>query len=77
MTDRVLEELWQIKDEIAAEQGYDIARLADFFQRKQIARDGSRFCAKDKDGDTDNDERDRSEQQLVEPPPGPRAALAD
>lgn len=35
MTDQVIEELWRIKDAMAREYGYDIARLAAGLRAKQ------------------------------------------
>lgn len=35
MSDEVIEELWRIKDAMAQEYGYDIARLAAGLQSKQ------------------------------------------
>ena len=34
ITDSVLQELWQIKDSIAKEHGYDLARLVDYLRLK-------------------------------------------
>ena len=38
MTDEILEELWNTKDGIAKEHGYDIEALAKYYQVKQITR---------------------------------------
>ena len=35
MADEVIEELWRIKDAMAQEYGYDIARLAEDLQGRQ------------------------------------------
>ena len=34
-TDNPIEEVWRIRDEIAAENGYDVDRLFDAMQREQ------------------------------------------
>ena len=33
MADEIIEEVWRIKDEIAREHGYDVARLGAYFRR--------------------------------------------
>ena len=40
MADEIIEELWRIKDDMAREHGYDIKRLAAYFQRRE--REGGR-----------------------------------
>lgn len=35
MADKVIEELWQIKEAMAQEYGYDVTRLAADLQRRQ------------------------------------------
>ena len=40
MTDEVLKELWDTKDSIAKEYGYNIDRLADYYLNKQASRHG-------------------------------------
>ena len=35
MSDEVIETLWRIKDDIAREYGYDVARLADALRAEQ------------------------------------------
>ena len=42
MSDEVIEELWRIKDEMAREYGYDVARLAADLQGRQ-GEDGHRI----------------------------------
>ena len=42
MADEVIEELWRIKDAMAQEYGYDIARLAADLQGRQ-GQDGHRL----------------------------------
>ena len=39
MSDQIIEELWQIKDSIAREHGYDIESLAAYLQTKQRSAD--------------------------------------
>ena len=39
MSDEIIEELWQIKDSIAREHGYDIEALAAYLQSKEKAED--------------------------------------
>ena len=38
MADEIIEELWRIKDEMAREHGYDIERVAAYFQRRERER---------------------------------------
>mgnify|MGYP003563609121 FL=1 len=40
MTDEVLKELWDTKDNIAKEHGYSVDALAEYFLKKQAARHG-------------------------------------
>ncbi|MES9901663.1 MAG: hypothetical protein ABW168_03145 [Sedimenticola sp.] len=47
MTDEVLKELWNTKDNIAKEHGYSIEGLADYYLKKQAVRHG-RFHQKEK-----------------------------
>ena len=39
MADEVIEELWRIKNDMAREQGYDVGRLAAYFQRRERERE--------------------------------------
>ena len=39
MSDKIIEELWQIKDSIAREHDYDIESLAAYLQTKQRSAD--------------------------------------
>ncbi len=48
MTDEVLKELWETKDNIAKEHGYSIEGLAEYYLKKQTSRHG-RFHQKDKE----------------------------
>lgn len=43
MTDSVLAELWNTKDSIAKEHGYDIDNLSKFLQQKSKSRKGNIF----------------------------------
>ncbi len=43
MADRVIEELWRIKEAMAQEHGYDIARLAADLETKQEGEEGHRI----------------------------------
>ena len=38
MADEIMEEVWRIKDELAREHGYDVARLGAYFQRRERER---------------------------------------
>ena len=38
MADEIIEEVWRIKDELAREHGYDVARLGAYFQRRERQR---------------------------------------
>ena len=38
MADEIIEEVWRIKDELAREHGYDVARLGAYFQRRERER---------------------------------------
>lgn len=40
MTDEVLKELWDAKDNIAKEHGYSVDALAKYYLKKQAARRG-------------------------------------
>lgn len=40
MTDEVLKELWDTKDNIAKEHGYSVDALAEYYLKKQAARHG-------------------------------------
>lgn len=40
MTDEVLKELWDIKDNIAKEYGYSVDALAEYYLKKQTTRQG-------------------------------------
>ena len=40
MTDEVLKELWDTKDNIAKEHGYSIDALAEYYLKKQAERQG-------------------------------------
>ena len=46
MPDEIMEELWQIKDDIAREHGYDIRRLAAHLQAIERARLGQALDAR-------------------------------
>ena len=39
MSDKIIEELWRIKDSIAREHGYDIKALVAHLQSKESAKD--------------------------------------
>ena len=47
MTDDILKELWNTKDNIAKEHGYSIDGLAEYYLKKQTTRD-RRFHPKKK-----------------------------
>ncbi|KOR31807.1 hypothetical protein TI05_11265 [Achromatium sp. WMS3] len=38
MTDKIMKELWDIKDNIAKEYSYDIDKLAEYYLKKQLER---------------------------------------
>jgi hypothetical protein len=40
MTDEILKELWETKDNIAKEHGYSVDALAEYYLKKQTARHG-------------------------------------
>ena len=40
MTDEILKELWESKDNIAKEHGYSVDALAEYYLKKQTARHG-------------------------------------
>lgn len=64
MTDDVLKELWNIKDNIAKEHGYNIDGLAEYYLKKQASRHG-RF----------HREMSRNKAEQGAPPDGNSAAL--
>jgi hypothetical protein len=40
MTDEILKELWDTKDNIAKQHGYSVDALAEYYLKKQTARHG-------------------------------------
>ena len=43
MPDEVIEELWRVKDDMARECGYDVARLIADLQAKEVQEGGHRI----------------------------------